>query len=86
VKVHEGQKSRSHGQEAKEEEGSADPQTKSTQLNRQHLTERTRPRKKAKESKLSIDLITLTDGDLHDIGEMVRDVTSEALQNFVQEN
>lgn len=28
------------------------------------------------------DLITLTEGDLHDIGEMVRDVTTEALHQF----
>jgi len=35
---------------------------------------------------LAIDPITLTEGDLHDIGEMVCDVTSEALQYFMQEN
>jgi len=35
---------------------------------------------------LPIDLITLTEGDLHDIGETVHDVTSEALQEFMQEH
>ena len=42
--------------------------------------------KNVKASKLSIDPITLTKGDLHDINEMMRDVTNEALQDFMQEN
>jgi len=37
-------------------------------------------------SKLSIDLITLTEGDPHDIGEAVHDVTNEALQDFMQDH
>jgi len=35
---------------------------------------------------LSIDMITLTKGDLHNISETMHDVTSKALQNFAQEN
>lgn len=42
--------------------------------------------KKVKVSKLSIDSITLTKGDLHDIDEMVCDVTNDFLQDFMQEN
>ena len=37
-------------------------------------------------SKLCIDLVTLTEGDLHDIDEIVHDITSEALQKFMKEN
>ena len=44
------------------------------------------PCKKVKASKLSIDLITLTEGDLHDIGETMCDVTMEGLQHFTEEN
>jgi len=58
----------------------------STQLKRPHTVERVGPRKKVKASKLAIDLITLTEGDLHDIGETIRDVTKEALQDFMQEH
>jgi len=47
------------------------------------VIERSGPRKNVKASKLAIDPITLTEGDLHDIDEMVRDVTSEALQDFM---
>ena len=43
-------------------------------------------RKKVKALKFSIDPITLTEGDLYDIGETVRDVTNEALQDFIQEH
>jgi len=35
--------------------------------------------------KFSIDSTTLTEADVHDNGEMVPDVTSEALQDFMQE-
>lgn len=37
-------------------------------------------RKKYKANKVSLDPITLTEGDLHDIGDMVQDVTAEELQ------
>lgn len=85
AKVHEGQKLPSHGQEV-EEEGGTDPQTVSTQLKRQHSTKLIGPQKKVKALKLSIDPITLTKGNLHDIGETVCNVTSEALQNLMHEN
>jgi len=35
---------------------------------------------------LSIDLITLTKGDLHDICETMCDVNFESLLDFMQEN
>lgn len=45
------------------------------------------PQKKSKASKTSFDLITLTERDLHDIGETVRDITTEeALQQFAEEH
>ena len=44
------------------------------------------PWKKSKASKTSFDPITLTKGDLLDIGETVCDVTVEALQQFTKEN
>lgn len=72
--------------EIEEEEGGADPQTTSTQLKHQHLSERTGPHKKVKVSKMSIDPITLTEGYLHDIGETVPDVTINAIQNITEEN
>ena len=57
-----------------------DPQTMSTQLKRQCPREKVGLRKKSKASKTSSDPITLTKGDLHDIGEIVRNATAEALQ------
>jgi len=88
VQLEEGQAT-SSGQEAKDTvivEGSIDPGTTSTQLKCPHITERSGPRKKVKALKLAIDLITLTEGDLHDISEMVRNVTSEVLQEFMMEH
>ena len=43
-------------------------------------------RKKLKASKTSFASINLTEGDLHDIGEMVCDVIAEALQQLTKEN
>jgi len=63
-----------------------DPKTASTQLKHQHLSERMGSRKKVKVSELSIDLITLTEGDLHDIGETVHEIMTEALQDLAEEN
>lgn len=63
-----------------------DSGTTSTQLKYPQIVKRTRLRKKVKASKLAIDPITLIDGDLHDIGKIVGDVTSEALQDFMQEH
>ena len=44
------------------------------------------PWKKSKASKTSFDPITLIEGDLHDIGEMVRDLTVDILQQFAEEH
>jgi len=52
----------------------------------QHPVEQVGLRNKVKASKLSIDPITLTEGDLHDISKMLHDVTNEALQDLIQEN
>ena len=88
VQAEEGQAT-SSGQEAEDTEmaeGSTDPGTTYTQLKRLRIVERLDPRKKVKASKLAIDPITLTKGDLHDIDEIVRDVTSEVLQEFMTEH
>ena len=42
-------------------------------------------RKKSKATKTLLDPITLIEGDLHDIGDTVQDVTMEALQQFEQQ-
>lgn len=82
----EGQETPSQGQadeEVETKEGGVDPQIVSTQLKHQHLTDQAGLRKKVKASKLSIDLITLTEADLHYISETVHDVTNETLQYFM---
>ena len=66
------------------EEG-ADPGTTSTQLKRPRVTQRSRQWKKVKASKLAIDAITLTEGNLYDIDDMVREITKEALQEVMTE-
>ena len=43
------------------------------------------PWKKSKPSNTSLDLITLTEGDLNDIGDTVWDATAEMLQQFEQQ-
>ena len=73
-------------EEGEVEEGGVDPQTISIELKRQHPAEWAGSQKKVKASKLSIDPITLTEVDLHDIGKMVHDAANEALQDFIQEN
>ena len=82
VKVGKGQTMPLQGHEAEEaetkEEG-ADSKTTSMWLKCQHIIERGGWHKKVKALKLSIDPITLTEGDLHDIGKTVHNVTSEAL-------
>lgn len=45
----------------------ANPSTISTHLKWPRVTKRSGPQKKAKASKLDIELITLTEGDLYDI-------------------
>lgn len=39
-------------------------------------------RNKSKETKTLLDPITLTKGDLYDMGNTIRDVTTEAVQQF----
>lgn len=56
-----------------------DLETSSTQLKCQPPREQVGPLKKSKASKTSFHLITLTEVDLHDIGETVRKVTMKAL-------
>jgi len=87
VQVEEGQVV-STGQEAEDTdlaEESADQGTTSTQLKRSCVEEISGPRKKVKTSKLAIDPITLTEGDLHDISNTVCNVTSEVLQDLMME-
>jgi len=74
-----------HGLEADETETpkeGADLQTMTTQLNYQCLTEQAGPRKKRKASKLSINPITLTKGDLYDIDETMHNATFEVLEEL----
>lgn len=61
------------------------PQVTSTRI--KHLREEKKggSRKKYKATKTSLDPITLTEGDLYDIGDTVRDVTIEALQQFEEQ-
>lgn len=73
-------------EESETEEGGADPHTTSTPLKRQCPREQVGLRKKSKASKTSFDPTTLTEGNLHDIGETVQDVTMEALQQLAKEN
>lgn len=63
-----------------------DPGATSTQLKCLHITERVGSRKKVNASNLAIDPITLIEGDLHDIGKTVYDVTNETLQEFIQKH
>jgi len=44
--------------------------------------EKAGPQKKTKATKPSLDLITLMDGDLDEIGDKVRDTTTELFQQF----
>lgn len=61
-----------------------DPQETSTCIKHPRELEKRGSRKKSKATKTSLDPITLTEGDLHDIGDTVIDVTMEALQQFEQ--
>lgn len=56
-----------------------DPSMKSTQLKWPHGMELTGPRKKTKASKLDGEHITLTEGDLYDISDIIYEVTREVL-------
>jgi len=57
----------------------ADPQETSSHIKQLRESEKGGSRKKSKANKTSLDPITLTERDLYDIGDTVRDVTIEAL-------
>jgi len=59
-----------------------DPQQMSAHLKHLRELEKGGPRKKSNVTKTSLDPITLIVGNLHDIGDTVKDVTVEALQQF----
>ena len=52
----------------------------SIRIKRPRELEKGGPKKKSKAPKTLLDPITLTEGDLHDIDDIVRDATMEALQ------
>jgi len=56
-----------------------DPQAMSTHIKHPREQEKGGSRKNSKATETSLDPITLIDGELHDIGDMVRDVSAEAL-------
>lgn len=62
-----------------------EPHTSSTQLKWPHSVEWTRPRKNTKAFKLDREPITLTEGDLYDNDDTVREVTREVLQEVMME-
>lgn len=64
---------------------STDLSTTSTQLKQPRGIEVSGPRKNTKASKLDIEPITLTEGDLYNIGDIVHDFTREVLQEAMVE-
>lgn len=67
------------------EKHGVDPQTMSNHIKCPMEQEKVGSRKKSNANKALLDPITLTEGDLHDIGDMVQDVTAKALQQFEKE-
>jgi len=57
-----------------------DPQETSGYIKHPRELEKGGSRKKSKVAKTSLDPIILTEGDLYDISDTVKDVTREALQ------
>jgi len=62
-----------------------DPQEMSACIKCPRELEKGWSRKKSNAMKTSLDLITLIEGDLHDIDDIVSDVTMEVLQQFNQQ-
>lgn len=60
----------------------ADPQVTSARIKHAREQEKGGSRKKSKATRASLELITLTEGDLYDIGDRMWGVTMEALQQF----
>ncbi len=67
------------------EQHDADPQAMFAHIKHPREKEKAGSRKKSKATKTLLDPITLIEGDLHDIGDTMRDVTMEALQQFEQQ-
>lgn len=59
-----------------------DPQETFTRIKCPRQLEKGGSRKKSKATKTSLDPIALTEGELYDIGDIVRYVTTKALQQF----
>lgn len=59
-----------------------DPQETFGRIKHPRELEKGGSRNKSKATKTSLDPITFTKGDLYDIGDIVRDVTMEALKQF----
>lgn len=68
-----------HVQGTKDIAEGTDPSVTSTQLKLPCGTESADPQKKTKAPKLDNEPITLAEGDLYDIGNIVREVTREVL-------
>lgn len=82
IKEAEGGHEMSTGQEAEDidlDREHTDMETTSQQLKPLRVLKKPVPRKKTKACKASIDPITLTEGDMFDISEMIRSVTKDAL-------
>ena len=62
-----------------------DPGSASTQLKQSRVLEKIAPRNKVKETKRFVDPTMLIDGDMFDIGEIVREVTKDELQEMRME-
>lgn len=77
--------SQSEGEDQCLEQGGANLETTPFQVKRTREQEKVGSRKKCQARKSSLDPVTLIEGDLNDIGDMVRDATVELLQQFEQQ-
>lgn len=64
------------------EKHGVDPQEMSDYIKHLRELEKGGSIKKSKATKTSLDPITLTEGDLYDIGDTIMDVTAKALKQF----